>query len=153
MTAFGKADIDIDWAKGIFRMQMTSRILSAVLFTLGALICMAFLDWEGLVVGTVLLALAATVFIESNRWRAWAVPSSCLAFAALSAFAGINYLIGENVYLARSCTGSKKALCDLTDTAMLASGGRLSGLMWLCTACLFVVGAYYLRRHYIKANH
>lgn len=133
-------------------MQMTSRILSAVLLTLGALICMAFLDWEGLVVGTVLLVLAVTVFIESNRWRAWAVPSSCLAFAALSAVAGVNYLTGENVYLARSCAGSKKALCDLTDKAMLASGGSLGGLMWLCTACMFLVGACYLRRHYLKAS-
>lgn len=72
--------------------------------------------------------------------------------AALSAFAGVSYLTGESVYLAQSCTGTKKALCEVTNTAMLAGGGMLGGLMWLCTACTLVVAAYYLRRHYIKEN-
>lgn len=151
MTVFGR-EADVDCVKRIFRMLMTSKILSAVLLTLGALICMAFLGWQGFFSGAVLLALAVTAFIESNRWRAWVVPSCSLAFAALGAFAGVNYLTGKSVYLARPCNGTKKALCELTNTAMLAGGGVLSGLMWLCTACMLVVAAYCLRRHYIKAD-
>lgn len=130
---------------------MTSRILSAVLFTLVALFCLAVLGWQGVVAGAVLLALAVTVFIENNRWRAWVVPLSLLAFAALSALAGVRYLTGESVYLAQACTGSKKALCEVTNTAMLAGGGVLGGMMWLCVACLLVWTAYWSRRHYTKA--
>ena len=130
---------------------MTSKILSAVLLTLIALFCLSAFGWQGLVAGAVLLALVVTVFIENNRWRAWVVPLSVLAFAALSAHAGVRYLTGESVYLAQACTGSKKALCELTNRSMLASGGVLGGLMWLCVACFLVWAAYWLRRHYNKA--
>jgi hypothetical protein len=135
-----------------FRIQMTFKILAAVLLTLGALICLAVPGWQGYVAGAVLLALAVTVFIDSNRWRAWVIPSASLAFAALSATAGLGYLTGESVYLGQSCTGAKRALCELTNTAMVAGGGTLGGLMWLGMACMLVVAACCLRRHYIKAG-
>lgn len=130
---------------------MTSRILIAILLTLVALVCLATLHWQGFVAGAIVLVLAVTVFIQSKRWRAWVLPLSCLAFSALSASAGIRYLTGESVYLAQACTGSKKALCEVTNKAMLASGGVLGGLMWLCTACALVWAAYWLRRHFTKA--